>query len=182
MKLFPLLPCLILLTVALLVPVLRSLGAKSDVSCNQYEYSKGVTYFSWFGVFFFIALPSVFLLNGTKFTVALYFVCSLFIVLMLIGSIYLSIYTVKLTSKSIYIRGFSKTIIDFSSIDKIVLYDGTKTSWIELWCYGKKVIIKNVVTDFNGLCRSILEHASSDVPVISRDRYGNSRPYVERSI
>ena len=154
-----LIPLLIPITVAIILPVLASFGrrTKEDVAGDVFRYSIGIQVFLWIGAFLFALMPIVFWFFGVMPKVLELAVNSVFVIFLIFCGIYIHRYVVQLGEDCISIGALGRRNIFYKEIRSAETQTSGRGTVFLVVKYGEKgrISISGDLQDFNDLVKKV---------------------------
>src|SRR5581483_7497080 len=135
-----LMPLLIPVTVAIVLPILASIGRRKsvDVARNVYRYSIGLQVFMWIGAFLFSLMPVGFWAYGVTPKALELAVNSVFVIFLIFCGIYIHRYVVELGDDALSIGAFGRRNVSYKDIHSAETQTSERGTVFLVVKYGEK--------------------------------------------
>lgn len=154
-----LIPLLIPVTIAIVLPILASIGRRNgkDVAGNVYRYSIGIQVFIWIGALLFSLMPIVFWVYGVTPKALELVINSVFVIFLIFCGIYIHRYVVELGENDLSIGAFGRRNVSYKDIRSAETQTSGRGTVFLVVKYGEKgrTSISGSLQDFNDLVKKL---------------------------
>jgi hypothetical protein len=154
-----LVPLLVPLTVAIVVPVLASIGKRTmeDVEEDVFRYSIGLRIFIWFGAILFSIMPFVFWIFGVRPKILDSTINSLIVIFLIFCGLYLRKYSVALGECQLSVGAFWRRNVMYKDIRSAETQTSGRGGAFLIVKYGdaKRISISASLQDFQDLVQKL---------------------------